>query len=88
MPITQGCRSAGGACGISDMCAAQQGEGDDRQRDSAAAEVGDGHHQRDGEEGWDWLVVLGNFSTFKLHIRTLNATCDITYSDVKKQYSS
>ena len=70
------------------MDGGQQGEGNDRQRDSAAAEVGDGHHQRDGEEGWDWLVVLGNFSTFKLHIRTLNATCDITYSDVKKQYSS
>ena len=66
----------------------QQGDaesGDDRQRDSAADELADGRHQRDGEGGWDWLVVLGNFSTIKLHIRPLNATCDITYSDVKKR---
>ena len=54
------------------MGAAQQGEGDDRQRDSAAAEVGDGHHQRDGEGGWDWLVVLGNFLTIKTHNCTLD----------------
>ena len=47
----------------------QQGEGGDRQR--AAAEVADGSHQRDGEGGWDWLVVLGNFSTIELHIRPL-----------------
>ena len=76
MPITQGCRSAGGACGTSDMGGGQQGKGDaesgdDRQRDSAAAEVADGSHQRDGEGGWDWLVVLGNFSTIELHIRPL-----------------
>ena len=70
------------------MDGGQQGEGDDRQRDSAAAELADERHQRDGEGGWDWLVVLGNFSTIKLHIRTLNATCDITYSDVKKKLFS
>ena len=90
MPITQVCRS-GGACDTSDMGGGQQGDaesGDDRQRDSAAAEVGDGRQQNDGEGGRDWLVVLGNFSTIKLHIRPLNATCDITYSDVKKLYSS
>ena len=69
------------------MGGGQQGDaesGDDRQRDSAAAELADERHQRDGEGGWDWLVVLGNFSTIKLHIRPLNATCDITYSDAKK----
>ena len=77
MPITQGCRS-GGACGISDMDGGQQGEGDGRQRDSAAAEVADGRQQNDGEGGRDWFVVLGNFSTIKLYIRPSNATCDIT----------
>ena len=80
MPITQGCRS-GGVYGTSDMGGGQQGEGDDRQRDSAAAEVADGRQQNDGEGGWDWFVVLGNFSTIKLHIRPLNATCDITYKN-------
>ena len=69
------------------MGGGQQGEGDDRQRVSAAAELADGRQQNDGEGGWDWLVVLGNFSTIKLHIRPLNATCDITYSDVKTNSS-
>ena len=59
------------------MGGGQQGKGDaesgdDRQRDSAAAEVADGSHQRDGEGGWDWLVVLGNFSTIKTHNCTLD----------------
>ena len=63
------------------MGGGQQGEGDDRQRDSAAAEVADGRQQNDGEGGWDWFVDLGNFSTIKLHIRPLNATCDITYKN-------
>ena len=53
------------------MDGGQQGEGNDRQRDSAAAEVGDGHHQRDGEGGWDWLVVLGNLQ------QQLNCTLDL-----------
>ena len=51
------------------MGGVQQGEGDGRQRGSAAAEVADGRQQNDGEGGWDWLVVLGNFLTIKLHIR-------------------
>ena len=56
----------------------QQGEGDDRQRVSAAAELADGRQQIDGEGGWDWLVVLGNFSTIELHIRPL-IKCNLWY---------